>query len=231
MRAATSKLENHNMIKTRAITTIISTLLFVTSTSSLAQTIGDAGKKDITTITPEKKAPKINSAKIDTERFELGVYTGFLSIENFDVNALIGLQGTFHINSRLMANVYYGQSDGARARFEREVGDDSDFIANREDGFRYIAAGISYNLLNARSFSGSKRKYDSYISIDTAVESVDFAGETNIGLMIGTTYKTVVTDWFTVNINLKDHIVEREFLGESSLTQNLELSLGLNFLF
>ena len=219
------------MIKTRTITTIISTLLLVTATPNWAQTIGDAGKKNITTITPEKKAPKVNSAKIDTERFELGVYAGFLSIENFDVNSLIGLQGTFHINSRLMANVYYGQSDSARARFEREVGDDSNFIADREDGFRYVAAGISYNVLNARSFSGSKRKYDSYISIDTAIESVDFAGESNIGLMIGTTYKTVVTDWFTVNINLKDHIVEREFLGESNLTQNLELSVGLNFLF
>lgn len=219
------------MTKARTITTIISTLLLVVASPNWAQTIGDAGKKNITTITPEKKAPKINSAQIDTERFELGAYAGFLSIENFDVNSLIGLQGTFHINSRLMANVYYGQSDSARARFEREVGDDSNFIADREDGFRYVAAGISYNLLNARSFSGSKRKYDSYISIDTAIESVDFAGESNIGLMIGTTYKTVVTDWLTVNINLKDHIVEREFLGESSLTQNLELSIGLNFLF
>lgn len=228
------------MIQIRLTKTIInvigSALLAVATLPAYAQTIGDAAEKSVTTIAPEKKVDKVSSAKIDTERFELGIYTGYISIQNFDSNWLFGIQGSYHIQPRLVANIYIAQSSGAQARFERELqGTDGNFIPNRDDGFQYMGIGLSYNLLNARSFSGNKRKYDSYISIDTAVENVEFAGESNIGLMIGTTYKTVLTDWLTVNISFKDHIVERSALGvreeQSTLTQNIEASLGFNVLF
>lgn len=214
------------MKKTWVITTA---LLFCGTNVCFGQTIGNMGNKQVTAIEPKKKVTKVNSAKIDTERFEVGVYGGFLSIEDFDSNALVGIDGSYHINAHFLVNIAYAKSDGARASFEEQEG--GDFIQDRDEGFTYLSVGGSYNLFKGRSFIGAKRKYDSYLSIDGALENVTFAGESNIGFALGATYKTVLTDWLTSNLRFKNHIVQREFLGTSQLTQNLELSLGFNVLF
>lgn len=213
-------------------TVIILSLLsaFFLSNHTSAQTIGNAGKKKVTVITPKKEINKVDSAQIDDERFEFGVFGGSLSIEDFDTVVLVGLSASYHINSRFMASLRYGQTSEARAAFER-FNEGVDFVPESEDGFRYLALEGSFKLVESRSFLGKKRKYNSRLYIDLGVESIEFIDESEIGFSLGFNYKVVVTDWLTSNLIFKDHIVNRDFLGESKLTHNLEVSLGFNALF
>ncbi|MCW9016190.1 MAG: outer membrane beta-barrel domain-containing protein, partial [Kangiellaceae bacterium] len=74
-------------------------------------------------------------------------------------------------------------------------------------------------------------KFNSHIYLTGGLENVEFAGESNIGLVVGTTYKVVSTDWLTWNFELKNHIFERDFLADKKMTNNIEFSVGFNVLF
>ena len=217
----------------RALITGLTVTLALSAPSWVqAQTIGEASGKKITVITPKKEVEQVDSAQIDEERFEIGAFVGSLSVQEFDTVFLAGITGSFHINSRFMASLRYGQSNPVEASFER-FNEGVNFVPDRDDGFRFVALEGSIKISETRSYLGKRDryKYSSRLYFDLGIENVQFAGNDEIGFSLGLNYKVVVTDWLTANLIFKDHIVEREFLGEDKLSQNLEISIGFSGLF
>lgn len=215
------------------LTILSSNLLFLAlsygvNTSALAF---DAEKESssVTIINPQKKINKVRSAKIDTEKFELGFYLGTLSVEDFGTNQAMGFSVLYHLSPEYFAQFNYGSSDVGRATFEDVVG--QDFLSDDDEIFDYTQLSIGYRLFHGRSFLGAKSKYNSHIYLTAGIENVDFAGESNLGFVIGSTYKIVSTDWITWNFELKNHIVERDFLADKKVTNNIEFGVGFNALF
>ncbi len=204
-------------------------IAYFTPVVSAQTTIGEASGESVVAISPKKAVPEVKTAKIDSERFELGAYLGMLSIEDFDTVSVYGISLNYHINSRFLLAFNYGQSDEAESSFEEVL--DADFLANREDGFQYTSISGGYKLFDGRSYLSKRRKYNSHIYVLTGVENVEFGGESNMGLVLGANYKVVFTDWLTADLAFKNHIVQREFLDEDKTTQNLEWVIGVNALF
>lgn len=220
----------HIRLKSLAISMIFS-LAMVFAMQVNAQTIGDVGKKKVTVIKPKKEIEKADSAQIDDERFEIGAFVGSMSIQEFNTVLLGGISGHFHINSRFMVGLRYGQTDSAKALAESFFEEGVNFIPDRDEGFRYLALEGSIKISESRSYLGSRRKFSSRLYFDLGIENIEFAGNDELGLSLGLNYKIVLTDWLTGNLVFKDHIFNNEFLGEEELTQNLEFSIGFNALF
>ena len=214
-----SKLKKHT-----AVAALLSISLPVT-----AQTIGEVGEDSVTVISPKKKVAEVKTAQIDDERFEVGIFTGMMSIEDFDTNVVNGFTVNYHINSRFMASFIYGKTGEANATFEENEG--ASFVADREQGLQFTGVTGSYKLFQGRSYLSKKLKFNSHIHFGLGVENVKFAGESYFGMAMGLNYKTVLTDWLTADVNFRDHIFNRDWLEESKTTHNLEYSLGLNILF
>ena len=196
-----------------------------------AQTIGDVGKEDhdVTVIEPVKKAKEIKSAAIDDERFELGAYLGVISLEDFNTVSMLGLSASYHVFPKWILSVAYGKSGSPEAAFEQQ--EDGDFVEDRDAGFEYVSLLGSYQLLEGRSFLGVNKKYSTHLFVDAGVEDVTFAGESQTGVVFGATYKMVLTDWLTTDLRMRDHVVERTFLGDEKTTHNIEMVLALQALF
>jgi outer membrane beta-barrel protein len=180
-------------------------------------------------IKPEEIASSIKPAAIDSEKFELGAYVGMLSVEDFNTNRVAGLSLSYHINSRFMAQLNYGESSVGRATFE-EVSE-GNFLSDKNRDFEYTALLAGYKLMNGRSFLGENHKFLSDIYLMLGAASVDFAGEDNAGVMFGVNYKATITDWLTLNLDFRDIVVDREFLGSNKATHNTEVTLGINAFF
>ena len=186
-------------------------------------------QKPIKVVESKKTVEKARSAAIDTESFEFGAYTGMLSVEDFNTNPVVGVSLSYHVTNRFLAQVNYGQSNVERATFEDLAG--GNFVADDEDTFEYYNVLAGFKILPGRSFLGKTRKYNSDIYLFVGVGNFEFAGNEDTNLVIGASYRIVVTDWLTWNIDFRDHFMDREFLSEDKLTHNLEFSLGLNALF
>ena len=176
-------------------------------------------------LSPKVTVKKANKYLIDTESFEIGAYAGWLSVEDFNTNTLIGLNVNYHFDSRLFATLRYGSSETKRSPFET-IGD---FISDRD--FTYSSFGIGLPFFSGNSSFGSKRRFASDIYGVLGAESVSFADDDNIGIYYGFTYKAVLSDRLTADVNLFNHNVKLDFLDDDKVTQNTEFSIGINMYF
>ncbi len=207
-------------------------LVFGLSLYALAATGADesnVGIKPIKIIEPKDKHRVIKDATIDTESFEVGAFAGFISVEDFSANAVFGISGAYHFLDKMLLIASYGQSDVEKATFEKLAG--GSFLADEDRKFKYYDLQFGYNLFPGKSFFGESRNFNSGIYLLAGVGNSTFADDTNLTFIIGSSYRMVVTDWLTWNIDFRDRIFNRDFLDDKKTTHNIEFSSGLNYLF
>lgn len=215
-----------NRSKTAMLRAILGMIVGILSSTSLMSQEPD---KSVKIIEPQSTIVKADTAELSSGRFELGLYTGMLSVEDFNSNTLLGLSATYHINDQFSLALQLGQSDVDRATFEDFA--DGDFLAEDDRTFEYTQLVGGYRLFHGRSYSSESSKFNSNIYLLLGVGNIDFAGSSETGLILGSSYKTVLKDWLTWELTIKDHLVDRSFLDNSKKTHNVELSIGLNLLF
>lgn len=208
--------------------TYLSACMIGLGLSALTHTAYGEGKT-VEVIKPKEQTTNIKPAAIDTERFELGAYVGLLSVEDFSTNTVTGFSLSYHLNSRFLAKLNYGRSTIARATFE-DVSE-GNFLLEKDRDFEYQSLLGGYELAQGRSFLGQRRKFNSHIYLLAGPGRVSFAGQDNAAIVIGISYKTVMTDWLTVNLDFQDIIVDREFLANGKTTHNTEITLNISAMF
>lgn len=179
-------------------------------------------------IEPAKQQRDIHDAGIDTESFEVGIFTGFIAVEDFNSNSVSGLSAAYHFKDRMMLLVQYGSSKIDQASFE--INTNSNFLSNADRKFRYFDFLFAYNLFPGKSFFGTDANFDSGIYLFAGAGNTKFAGDSGTGLVFGSSYRMVITDYMTLNFDFKDHLFDRDFT-EKKQTHNIEFSAGVNVLF
>lgn len=201
--------------------------------SGLLLIVGAAAADDqeretgVRVLEPEPR-PGAEVAAIDTERFELGFYTGALSVEDFGTDPVYGIELSYHLTDTWLLQANYGEANIDRAAFETSQ---RQFLASADRDFEYFSVAGAYRLVHGRSFFGPRRKYDSDIYVLFGPQRVSFANNDEWGWTFGISYRTVFTDWLTANVDIREHSFEREFIGDTKQTFNTEFRIGVNALF
>lgn len=201
------------------------TLLLGTSASSFAN---DDREEPRVRIQSDMELRDVQLAAIDNERFELGFYTGTLSVEDFGTDLLTGIELSYHLREDWLLQMSYGQSSVGRAAFETSQ---RRFLSSDDRDFEYFSIAGGYRLISGRSFFGQREKYNSNIYVLAGPERVSFAGSDEWGWNAGLSYRIVFTDWLTSSVDFREHIYERRFIGDSKRTMNTEFRFGINALF
>ena len=210
---------------------LVFTSLVLAQNNTQGKTISDISDNDgsVRIIDPKKEVSVAKSAAIDTENFELGLFAGFLAVEDFSSNLVYGASFSYHITPSFLAQLNYGTSDVNKATFEDVA--NASFLSDGDRAFEYYNILAGYRILRGRSFFGANKKYNSDIYLLAGIGSVDFAGSSNSSFVLGTSYRVVLTDAIVANLDIRGHSVERDFLDDSKRTFNTEYVFGLNFLF
>jgi len=194
-------------------------------------TISDISDNDgsVRIIDPKKEVPVAKSAEIDTEHFELGLFLGSLAVEDFSSNLSYGISFSYHITPSFLFQFNTGESKVAKATFEDVA--NANFLSDSDRAFEYYNVLIGYRMLRGRSFFGANKKYNSDVYLLAGVGAVDFAGSSNSSIVIGTSYRVVLTDAIVASLDIRGHSVKRSFLDDDKRTFNTEYVIGFNFLF
>jgi len=203
----------------------------ITTNQAQAQdqaTDDNRGQPRVRVIEPEKNVSEAKTAAIDTEKFQLGAFLGTLSVEDFGTDVVKGIELTYQLSPTWFIQGNYGTATIDRAAFETNQ---LQFLASSDRDFNYFAVTGGYRWLTGRSFLGAQAKYNSDIYLLAGVESVSFAANDEWGLNFGLSYRVVLTDWITMNIDFREHSFKRDFIGDSKQTFNTEFRIGINSLF
>jgi len=181
-------------------------------------------------IEPEVERREIEQAKIDTEDFEVGLFAGQISVEDFGVNSVLGAHFTYHVTEGFFVDVSGGRSDTQLTSFERLSGA-AQLLTDSEREYSYYNLSLGYNILPGESFIGRNRSLNSSLYLVGGVGKTAFAGDDRFTLNIGIGMRLMPLDWFAVHADLRDFIYDIDLLGQEKTSHNLQATIGVSFFF
>ena len=188
----------------------------------------EAGRPPV--IEPEVERREIERAEIDTEDFEIGIYAGQLSVEDFGVNTVAGAHFTYHVTEGLFVDLSAGQSDTEETSFERLSGA-AQLLTDEERDYSYYNLSLGYNILPGENFLGRNRAINSAVYVIGGVGKTAFAGDDRFTLNVGVGIRLMPLDWLAVHADFRDYIYDIDLLGQEKTSHNLEARIGVSFFF
>lgn len=181
-------------------------------------------------IEPELERRDIQIAAIDTEDFEVGLYAGIMSIEDFGVNTSVGARLAYHITEKFFVELGLGASQGEETSFERLSGA-AQLLTDDDRALSYYDISFGYNLLPGEIYLGPGRAYNSAIYLIGGVGNTNFAADDRFTLSFGLGVRVIPRDWFALHADIRDRIFDIDLLGQDKTNHNLEAYLGVTFFF
>ncbi len=181
-------------------------------------------------IEPEIERRELIEAKIDDEDFELGLFAGFLSIEDFGSSSLVGLRAAYHVNEVLFLEAMYGRAKGGKTSYENLSGG-APLLTDAQREYSYYNLSLGFDLLPGEAFLTSEHAFNTALYLIAGAGSTTFAGDDHFTINYGVGYRFLVTDYLAIHTNFRDHLFNMDLLGESKTTHNIELSFSATVFF
>jgi outer membrane beta-barrel protein len=181
-------------------------------------------------ITPDIKRRQIKEDDLDTENFELGVFYGLLSIEDFGTNGVAGLTLAYHITESFFVEAAYGTSKTEKTSYELLSGG-VELLTDDERDLTYYNLSLGYNFLHGQIFMSDKWTFNNHFYLMVGAGNTDFAAKEYFTTTIGAGLRFYTTDWLALDLSMRGHSFKHELFGESKIVTNLESRLGLSVFF
>jgi outer membrane beta-barrel protein len=181
-------------------------------------------------IEPDVERREIETAKIDTEDFEVGLFAGQISVEDFGVNTVAGARFAYHITEGFFTELAAGKSETGLTSFERLSGA-AQLLTDSEREYTYYNLSLGYNIFPGESFIGKNRAMNTATYVIGGVGKTTFAGDDRFTVNIGMGIRLMPLDWLAVHADIRDHIFDIDLLGQEKTAHNIEAHIGVTFFF
>ena len=171
---------------------------------------------------------EVYEAQIDTEFFELGFYTGLLSIEDFGSGSVNGLKASFHATEDFFLQANMGMATAGLSSQER-FNEGSNMLTDRS--YEYYNLLVGYNLFPGEAFLSQHLAFNTAFYVVAGAGNTDLNSDSHFTFTLGSGYRIILKDWLTWNIDFRDHTFETAASGPSKRTHNLEFTMGLTGFF
>lgn len=181
-------------------------------------------------VNPEVERRELKDVDIDTEDFEVSLYSGILSIQDFESDVVLGVRAAWHLTEDFFVEAAYGQSEGDETSYEKLSGG-SPLFAGDERDYTFYNLSLGWNALPGEIFINSKYAFKSDLYLVLGAGSTGFLDDNWFTVTAGAGYRLLLTDWLAWRLDVRDHIFDRDTFGEDETTHNLELSTALTVFF
>jgi len=181
-------------------------------------------------ITPNIERKEIKPAKIDSENWEIGLYGGLISIEDFGSNAVGGVRFAYHLTEKLFFEASGGVSEAGETSFELLSGSTAILTEDQRE-YLYYDLSIGLNIFNGQIYLGKENALNADFYITAGVGNTFFANDTFFTSSLGAGSRFYITDWLAAHADIDIRSFEHELLGEEKVIYNIEPTVGLTFFF
>jgi outer membrane beta-barrel protein len=181
-------------------------------------------------IEPDVERREIDPPRIDTEDFEVGIFAGQLSVEDFGVNTVTGARFAYHVTEGFFVELAAGQAKTELTSFERLSGA-AQLLTDSERDYSYYNVSLGYNVFPGESFIGRRRALNTAMYVIGGVGKTSFAGDDRFTINFGAGMRLMPLDWLAVHADIRDHVFDIDLLGQEKTSHNLEAHVGVTFFF
>jgi outer membrane beta-barrel protein len=190
----------------------------------------DADSTPPRVIEPNVARRKIKVPKIDNENWEIGAGYGFISIEDFGTQPTFAAQLNYHVTEDFFFRADIGEATAGKTSFET-LGGDIELLTGNQRRFTYYSLSLGYNFLPGEVFLGRNLAMNSGFYLLGGIGSVKFAGDNRLTINLGAGYRVLPTDWLAIHLGVQDRVFDSDLLGETKVTNNIEMVLGATVFF
>lgn len=187
---------------------------------------GELGK----IITPDLERRHIKEADLDSEDFEVGLYTGILSVEDFGSNTVAGVSFGYHITEDFFAQLNYATSKTQKTSYELLSGG-VELLTKDQRDLSYYNISLGYNLLPGQVYISEKWHFNTGVYFIAGAGNTRFAEKNYFTYNLGAGFKFYATDWLMLDLGMRNYSFKHELFGDSKKTNNLESRLGVSLFF
>ena len=202
-------------------------LLLLPAQSVLAQS---EEADETTLIEPQIEREEFDESLIESDDFEVALYGGYLAIENFDTNIVVGVKVGYHISEDFFVQGAFGLSDSGETSFERLTGG-APLLSDDEREVEYYLISLGFNLFPGEAFVTDSTTFNNVFYLSAGVGTTAFAGEDRFTIAYAFGYRTLFADGFSLDVEMRDLIWELDVFGETENTNNLEFTVSMNLFF
>lgn len=205
---------------------LVSILLAALPTFVLAQTQPPANEQ---VIQPQVDRRVVKLPKFPSKDFELGVFGGTYSTENFGASAIYGARLGYHISEDIFVEAAYGRTQVSDENFRQIL--PGGIFAQPKETLSYYNLSAGFNILPGEVFLGRNIAKASALYVIGGIGSTRFLEQRKQTINYGLGLRVFLKDWAALQVDFRDHVFSLDLLGRRQNTHNLELSAGITVFF
>jgi len=192
-------------------------------------TSGDNDAVQQQVIQPQVERRTIDIDTIDTEDFEIAIFSGLYSAEDFGTNMVIGARVAYHVTENIFFEAAYAKTDTSETSYESLSGG-APLLSDNDRELTYYNASVGFNLLPGEAFIGKGWAFNTALYVIGGVGNTSFANDDRFTVNFGAGYRFLATDWLAIHLDVRNHIFDTGLFGEKT-TNNLEFTGGFSIFF
>jgi len=153
-----------------------------------------------------------------------------VSVEDFGTSSAYAAQISYHVTEDFFFRADLGQTTAGKTSFET-LGGDIELLTGNQRRFTYYSLSLGYNFLPGEVYLGRNLAMNSSFYVLGGIGSVKFAGDNRLTINFGAGYRVLPTDWLAIHLGVQDRVFDSDLLGETKVTNNIEMLLSTTVFF
>ena len=230
-RSIAAKRPSSTVIAVRATAATLATagVLALLAHGSARAADGPAADGSDQVVNPNVERRDVHKPKYPSNDFEVGLFGGTYSSQNFGTSGVYGLRLGYDITEDFFVEATYGRTKVSDKTF-RQVLPGGVFSKGTET-LSYYDLDLGWNFLPGEIFIGKNWAKASTMYVVGGVGNTTFDSQRNQTWNFGVGARLFLADWVALRADVRDHIFSLDLLGKRSSTQNPELTLGVAFFY
>ena len=180
-------------------------------------------------IKPEVERRDVEIPDIDTEDFELGIFTGQYSMEDFGSASVSGYRIAYHLTERAFVEATHGETTITDEAFRNFLA--GGLFAQQTIPLEYDYIVVGYNLFPGEVFPIDGSAWTSDFYIVAGAGNTNFDNKDHSTTVLGGGLRVLPADWIGLHFDARRHSFESDVTGTKKTVNNIEYHLGLTVFF
>lgn len=180
-------------------------------------------------VEPRLERRTVRVPHIDADDFEIGLFTGIYSAEDFGSNSVQSARLSYHVTEDIFFEAAFGRTEVSDELFRQIL--PGGIFQNPVEELTYYSLSVGYNFFPGEVFISRHRALASAVYVIAGIGNTAFIQEDRSTFSFGIGIRLLLTDSFAVHVGMRDHMFESDILGQKKTSHNFELHTGLSFYF